>query len=483
MGKSSNKKRKNRAFKSVTGERIDEIMDTRDGEQLLNESFRHVLQTAKDIQHDSERAEIERKERDIRDRFLSGWTPLFARFRQQQTQRIAREHALALSQTLVPPLHSGVSVERLNPDTLPMYDMAQSDLDRANLSVFAESAFAMTTFLLVNETAISDECLPQAPQWIEYAQPKRLSTDASCPATSAFWFHNPFSRETQQYTLQRSSFQTEINRTSLPIEIALKHDSWFLQVFNADLDPIALLRYYIQTKTWSFVTSHRDACPYKQCTTDSLGDGPEFLVACERCQTMRETYCRVLSTSLLIVSGAFRASDTERDGELDEVSGASKVHPGNAGASMEQREDGCHTVSQEEREEPLPVTPLHLIRSRPLYGGYEVIEFDASIRKRTHAPLRTRRVPWHHGREVLDLAQLNGLDIEIDDNAVVSVDLAFSGITRQLRSAFYVKKRWETIHVRDFRREHVKMTFAAYKRRLRNKRVTKVVASRFIVSK
>ena len=72
MGKARSRKHKKRAFKLVTGERPGDMMDTHDAKYLLNESIEQVLQTAKDIQHDTERMEIERKERDVKDRFLAG---------------------------------------------------------------------------------------------------------------------------------------------------------------------------------------------------------------------------------------------------------------------------------------------------------------------------------------------------------------------------------------------------------------------------
>ena len=80
---------------------------------------------------------------------------------------------------------------------------------------------------------------------------------------------------------------------------------------------------------------------------------------------------------------------------------------------------------------------------------------------------------------MIDLAELNELDIEIDDQAVVLVDLSFSGVTRELRSAFFRHKQGQVITVKDFTVARVKMTYAAYKRRLENRRVTKVTALRF----
>jgi hypothetical protein len=101
------------------------------------------------------------------------------------------------------------------------------------------------------------------------------------------------------------------------------------------------------------------------------------------------------------------------------------------------------------------------------------------VRPRTRQPARSRRKHWAEGRRIIDLAAENDLGIEIDAQAVVLVDLAYSGITRELRSAFYRHKRGQVIGVRDYTVPRVKMTYAAYKRRLENRRMTRVTAARF----
>ena len=485
MGKARQKKRRTRAIQEVTGERAEALSGKEGVKRWMKmdePAFREDIAALK--------RDLDRGEREGDERLVPGWTPLFERFRRERISSVFQEQER---------LRAGTSQEVL---LLPSMDEAQATatmqtglqlvstcLDRTELFLFTASAFAMSAYLRVWDTRISEELLPRAPVWIEYDRPRRMREAMPELATSAFWFSNPFQVETLLLAVQRGSLPAAMRRQALPLDTVHQNQRWLLEVYAAEQGAIAVLQYDVPRATWDFALGHANVCPHRQCVAEPLEAGGGLLVACEGCRAALPIYTRVFVTSLLIKSGAFRASHPQAAGEelpapqtktpVGSEPGGRLVSlsPGNA-AKASYKEDGVPrqpVPSHQLQDAAIPQTP-----SRPrAQHGYTIIEFDASVRPRPRPPSGARRKYWAQGRLVVDLAELNELDIEIDDQAVVEVDLTFSGITRELRSPFFRHKQGQVITVKDYTVAHVKMTYAAYKRRLSNRRITKVTALRF----
>src|SRR5713226_8791040 len=131
--------------------------------------------------------------------------------------------------------------------------------------------------------------------------------------TSAFWFSNPFQVETLLLAVQRGSLPPAMRRLADPLSTARL--GWLLEVYAAEQGAIAVLQYSVPRATWNFALGHANVCPHRQCVAEHLEAGGGLLVACEGCRAALPVYTRVFVTSLLVKSGAFRASHPQAAGE------------------------------------------------------------------------------------------------------------------------------------------------------------------------
>ena len=485
MGRARQKKRRNRYVQSVVGERMQDLSGKQGVKRLMElgeQAFRADVAAMRD--------DIVRAAGDDGDRLAPGWTPLFERFRRERMASLRAEQAR---------LRGGTSQAI---ELLPMLDRASATatvhagmqlvrtyLERTALFLLTASAFAMSAYLLVRDARLSDALLPPAPVWIEYDRPRRMRADLPDYQTSGFWFSNPFQVETVLSAFQRGHLAPETRRLAASVSTAREREAWLLEVYSVERGAIAVLQYHVPSATWEYALGHENVCPHKLCISEKLERGGGFIVACEGCRAALATYSRVFATSLLITSGALRASVAGEDSQPPEGSAPNAFAPReqacedpeeqtHAGERAPQEEGDAAAASGDGSQAPAAVEPNRPPQTRATRNGYTVIEFDASVRPRARPKSRTRCAHWSEGREIIDLAEQNALDIEIDPQAVVLVDLSFSGITRELRSDYFRHKKGQVIEVSDYS-VPVKMTYAAYKRRLENRRITKVTATRF----
>lgn len=483
MGKASQKKRRNRYVQTVIGEKTQDLSGKQGVKRLMK------------LDEQAFRADVVAMQRDIAraggesdDHLAPGWTPLFERYRRERTTSVLQEQDRlrdGTSQaTQLLPLMDQVSATATVHTGM---QLVRTCLDRTDLFLFTPSAFAMSAYLLVRDARLPDNLLPHAPVWVEYDRPRRMREDLPDVPTSAFWFSNPFQVENVLSTMQRGHLPPEMRRLAGSVSTAREREAWLLEVYNAERGAVAVLQYHVPSATWEFSMGHENVCPHQQCISETLERGGGFIVACEGCRSALATYSRVFATSLLITSGALRASGAGEDSQAPASSDTHSPAPlvGRAATAQTPTAQDERSVGDAAPHAPgddpqaLPDETRRPLQPRATKHGYTIIEFDASVRPRSRTPARTRRRHWAEGRRIIDLASENDLDIEIDAQAVVLVDLSYSGITRELRSAFFRHKQGQVIGVRDYTVPRVKMTYAAYKRRLENRRVTRVTAARF----
>lgn len=471
MGKAHQKKRRNRYVQAVIGEQAQDLSGkpgVKRWMKLDEQAFRADVLTMK--------RDIARAGGEVADHIVPGWTPLFERYRQERTRGVLQEQYRLRAGTsqaveLLP------SMDRLGAAATVHTGMqlVRTCLERTDLFLFTPSAFAMSAYLLAGDASLSDTLLPHAPVWIEYDRARRMRADLPDITTSAFWFSNPFQVETLLAALASGHLPPEIRRLASSLSTAREREAWLLEVYNSERGAVAVLQYHVPSARWEFALGHESVCPHRQCICEKLEQGG-FIVPCEGCRATLALYSRVFATSLLLTSGALRTSREEEE----PLAQASAVPPPQAQAA--------HPESESEEAPPsqgAPVAPPEGGKPatspapRSTSHGYTIIEFDASVRPRSRPLPRERRGHWSEGRRIIDLAEANELDIEIDAQAIVLVDLSYSGITRKLHSAYFRHKQGQVIEVRDFTVPRVKMTYAAYKRRLENRRMTRVTAARF----
>jgi len=470
MGKASQKKRRNRYVRAEIGERTQDLSGKQGAKRLLQLDERAFRADVVAMKRDIARAGGE-----VGDHLAPGWTPLFERYRRERTSGVLQEQYRLRAGTsqavrLLPSMDQVSAAANVNTGM----QLVRTCLDRTDLFLFTPSAFAMSSYLLVRDAQLSDDLLPIAPVWVEYDRPRRMRADLPDITTSAFWFSNPFQVETLLSALQRGHLPPEMRRLAGPLSTAREREAWLLEVYNAERGAVAVLQYHVPSGTWGFALGHENVCPHRQCIAETLERGGGFIVACEGCRAALALYSRVFATSLLISSGALRASGAGERSQ--EPASAGQQAP--VARKARQVEDAAPEAPGDDPQgQPGAANPP--AQPRSTRHGYTIIEFDASVRPRSRPPSRTRRKHWAEGRRIIDLASENDLDIEVDAGAVVLVDLSYSGITRELRSAFFRHKKGQVIEVRDFTVARVKMTYAAYKRRLENRRMTRVTALRF----
>jgi hypothetical protein len=485
MGKANQKKRRNRYVQAVIGEHAQDLSGkpgVKRWMKLDEPAFRADVLTMK--------RDIARAGGEVADHIAPGWTPLFERYRQERTSGVLQEQYRLRAGTsqaveLLP------SMDRLGAAATVHTGMqlVRTCLERTDLFLFTPSAFAMSAYLLAGEASLSDALLPHAPVWIEYDRARRMRADLPDITTSAFWFSNPFQVETLLSALASGHLPPGIRRLASSLSTAREREAWLLEVYNSERGAVAVLQYHVPSARWEFALGHESVCPHRLCICEKLEQGGGFIVPCEGCSATLALYSRVFATSLLLTSGALRTSREEEEplAQATRTAPPTTAQP-QASAVPPQQAQAAHPGSEAEEAPPsqgAPVVPPEggkpatAPAPRSTSHGYTIIEFDASVRPRSRPLPRTHRGHWSEGRRIIDLAEANELDIEIDAQAIVLVDLSYSGITRKLRSPYFRHKQGQVIEVRDFTVPRVKMTYAAYKRRQENRRMTKVTAARF----
>ena len=139
--------------------------------------------------------------------------------------------------------------------------------------------------------------------WIEYDHPRQILS--SFPNITALFFHCPFHERVLSVAREQESLTSNENRlaTDLLAGRMAWGETWLLEVYGANLQPIAQFQYNVKKATWDFGSGHAQVCPLSQCRLEMLGDDG-FLVPCDACRAMFDLSSRLFVTSLLLREGS-----------------------------------------------------------------------------------------------------------------------------------------------------------------------------------